>query len=133
LRLSIVVLLFALVALNGLFVAAEFALVRTRKGRIEALAAEGEMGAEQALEQGQVGILGLTEHAAAVGEPGELAVEEPRLRRLGRDRQLTGVSRSNRLLEPDRLRVTALHLAHDSRGVTVTPLWRIGRWSAYAP
>jgi CBS domain containing-hemolysin-like protein len=46
--------LFALVLLvlvNGLFVAAEFALVRTRKGRIEALAKEGEAGAEQALEQ----------------------------------------------------------------------------------
>ena len=45
------VLLLVLVAINGLFVAAEFALVRARKGRIEALAAEGEAGAEQALEQ----------------------------------------------------------------------------------
>ena len=45
------VLLILLVLLNGLFVAAEFALVRTRKGRIEALAKEGEAGAEQALEQ----------------------------------------------------------------------------------
>ena len=45
------VLLLLLVAVNGLFVAAEFALVRTRKGRIEALAKEGETGAEQALEQ----------------------------------------------------------------------------------
>jgi magnesium and cobalt exporter, CNNM family len=45
------VLLLLLVAVNGLFVAAEFALVRARKGRIEALAAEGETGAEQALEQ----------------------------------------------------------------------------------
>ena len=45
------VLLILLVLLNGLFVAAEFALVRTRKGRIEALAREGEAGAEQALEQ----------------------------------------------------------------------------------
>jgi magnesium and cobalt exporter, CNNM family len=45
------VLLLLLVAINGLFVAAEFALVRARKGRIEALAAEGETGAEQALEQ----------------------------------------------------------------------------------
>src|SRR4029453_2984020 len=32
-------------------VAAEFARVRTRRGRIEALAREGEAGAEQALEQ----------------------------------------------------------------------------------
>jgi CBS domain containing-hemolysin-like protein len=45
------VLLVLLVLLNGLFVAAEFALVRTRKGRIEHLAREGEAGAEQALEQ----------------------------------------------------------------------------------
>jgi CBS domain containing-hemolysin-like protein len=44
-------LLLLLVALNGLFVAAEFALVRTRKGRIEELAKKGESGAEQALEQ----------------------------------------------------------------------------------
>jgi CBS domain containing-hemolysin-like protein len=44
-------LLILLVILNGLFVAAEFALVRARKGRIEALAREGETGAEQALEQ----------------------------------------------------------------------------------
>jgi CBS domain containing-hemolysin-like protein len=44
-------LLILLVLLNGLFVAAEFALVRTRKGRIEALAKEGEAGAEEALEQ----------------------------------------------------------------------------------
>jgi CBS domain containing-hemolysin-like protein len=44
-------LLILLVMVNGLFVAAEFALVRARKGRIEALAKEGEAGAEQALEQ----------------------------------------------------------------------------------
>jgi CBS domain containing-hemolysin-like protein len=46
-----VALLLLLVLLNGLFVAAEFALVRTRKGRIEALAKKGESGAEEALEQ----------------------------------------------------------------------------------
>ncbi len=45
------VLLVLLVLLNGLFVAAEFALVRTRKGRIEELAKKGESGAEEALEQ----------------------------------------------------------------------------------
>ncbi len=44
-------LLVVLVLLNGLFVAAEFALVRTRKGRIEELAQRGESGAEEALEQ----------------------------------------------------------------------------------
>ena len=45
------VLLVLLVILNGLFVAAEFALVRSRAGRIEALAKEGEAGAEEVLEQ----------------------------------------------------------------------------------
>ena len=45
------VLLVLLVLLNGLFVAAEFALVRTRRGRIEALAKEGEAGAEEVVEQ----------------------------------------------------------------------------------
>jgi CBS domain containing-hemolysin-like protein len=45
------VLLILLVLLNGVFVAAEFALVRTRKGRIENLAKEGDLGAEEALEQ----------------------------------------------------------------------------------
>ena len=44
-------LLLLLVILNGLFVAAEFALVRTRTGRIEALAKDGEAGAEEVLEQ----------------------------------------------------------------------------------
>jgi CBS domain containing-hemolysin-like protein len=45
------VLLVLLVLINGVFVAAEFALVRTRNGRIENLAKEGEAGAEEALEQ----------------------------------------------------------------------------------
>ncbi len=44
-------LLVLLVLANGFFVAAEFALVRTRMGRIEALAKQGEAGAEQVLEQ----------------------------------------------------------------------------------
>jgi len=44
-------LLILLVIVNGLFVAAEFALVRTRRGRIEALAKQGEAGAHEALEQ----------------------------------------------------------------------------------
>jgi CBS domain containing-hemolysin-like protein len=42
--------LLLLVALNGLFVAAEFALVRARRGRIEALADDGQRGAGMALE-----------------------------------------------------------------------------------
>jgi len=40
-----------LVALNGFFVAAEFALVRARQGRVEALAEEGASGARLAVRQ----------------------------------------------------------------------------------
>ena len=40
-----------LVALNGFFVAAEFALVRARQGRVQALAEEGASGARLALRQ----------------------------------------------------------------------------------
>jgi CBS domain containing-hemolysin-like protein len=83
------VLLLLLVLLNGLFVAAEFALVRTRKGRIEALAAEGEAGAEQALEQidtideslaaCQVGITLASIGIGFLGEPAIAQLIEPAL------------------------------------------------------
>jgi CBS domain containing-hemolysin-like protein len=41
----------ALVALNGFFVASEFALVRARRDRVEALAEQGERGGERVLRQ----------------------------------------------------------------------------------
>src|ERR1700710_911564 len=44
-------LLLLLIAINGFFVAAEFALVRSRRGKIEQLAEEGESGAEAVVEQ----------------------------------------------------------------------------------
>jgi CBS domain containing-hemolysin-like protein len=47
----LLVLLFVLVAINGFFVSAEFALVRSRRGKIEQLVEEGESGAEEAVEQ----------------------------------------------------------------------------------
>ena len=47
----LLLVLLLLVAINGFFVAAEFALVRSRRGRLEALAAEGDAGVEEALEQ----------------------------------------------------------------------------------
>ncbi len=47
----LLILLFALIAINGVFVAAEFALVRSRRSRIEQLAAEGARGATGVLEQ----------------------------------------------------------------------------------
>ncbi len=47
----LLVLLFILIFLNGVFVAAEFALVRSRRSRIEQLAAEGSRSAARALGQ----------------------------------------------------------------------------------
>jgi CBS domain containing-hemolysin-like protein len=47
----LLILLFVLIAINGVFVAAEFALVRSRRSRIEQLAAEGARGATGVLEQ----------------------------------------------------------------------------------
>jgi CBS domain containing-hemolysin-like protein len=47
--LLIVVGLIVLIAINGFFVAAEFALVRARRPRVEELAAQGAVGAERAL------------------------------------------------------------------------------------
>src|SRR3954469_11591342 len=47
----LLVLLFLLIAINGVFVAAEFALVRTRRSKVEQLAAEGSRGATAVLEE----------------------------------------------------------------------------------
>jgi CBS domain containing-hemolysin-like protein len=47
----LLVLLLLLVVVNGFFVAAEFALVRSRRGKVEQLAAEGERGADKVIEQ----------------------------------------------------------------------------------
>src|SRR3954447_2825227 len=47
----LLVLLLLLIAINGFFVAAEFALVRSRRGKMEQLAEEGESGAEAVVEQ----------------------------------------------------------------------------------
>jgi CBS domain containing-hemolysin-like protein len=60
---TIVLLFFllVLVVFNGLFVAAEIGLVRSRKGRLEAMAKEGHKGAGQALDQ----VEHLTEYIAA--------------------------------------------------------------------
>jgi CBS domain containing-hemolysin-like protein len=81
------VLLLLLVVLNGLFVAAEFALVRGQRGRIEALAKEGESGAVQALEQietideslaaCQVGITMASIGIGFLGEPAIAQLIEP--------------------------------------------------------
>src|SRR5436190_18636960 len=57
----LLVLLVVLVALNGLFVAAEIGLVRSRRAKLEVMANEGEKGAARALGQ----IDQMTEYIAA--------------------------------------------------------------------
>src|SRR4051812_28875056 len=47
----LLVLLMLLIAINGFFVAAEFALVRSRRGKLEQAPEEGEAGAEAVVEQ----------------------------------------------------------------------------------
>ena len=47
----LLILLFVLIALNGVFVAAEFALVRSRRARLEQLAAEGARGSGAVIQQ----------------------------------------------------------------------------------
>jgi CBS domain containing-hemolysin-like protein len=47
----LLVLLFVLIAINGVFVAAEFALVRSRRSKVEQLASEGSRGATAVLEE----------------------------------------------------------------------------------
>ena len=50
-KVLLLVFLLLLVMVNGLFVAAEFALVRSRRSRLQSLVEEGARGAEQALAQ----------------------------------------------------------------------------------
>ena len=60
-RVLLLFLLLVLVALNGLFVAAEIGLVRSRRAKLQVMAQEGQRGAELAL--GQIERMG--EHIAA--------------------------------------------------------------------
>jgi CBS domain containing-hemolysin-like protein len=83
----LLVLLLLLVIVNGLFVAAEIGLVRSRKGRLEAMAKEGQRGAEQALDQVehlseyiaacQVGITLCSIGIGFLGEPSLAKLLEP--------------------------------------------------------
>jgi CBS domain containing-hemolysin-like protein len=80
-------LLLLLIAINGFFVAAEFALVRSRRGKIEQLAAEGESGADAVVEQldkideslsaCQVGITVASIGIGFLGEPSLAVLIEP--------------------------------------------------------
>lgn len=83
----LLVLLLALIAINGFFVAAEFALVRTRRGKIEQLAEEGETGAAAVIEQldkideslsaCQIGITMASIGIGFLGEPALAELLEP--------------------------------------------------------
>lgn len=83
----LLLLLLLLVAVNGFFVAAEFALVRSRRGKIEQLAAEGESGAEEVIGQldkideslsaCQVGITMASIGIGFLGEPSLAKLLEP--------------------------------------------------------
>ena len=83
----LLVLLLLLVAINGFFVAAEFALVRSRRGKLEQLAAEGEAGAEAVVEQldkideslsaCQIGITMASIGIGFLGEPSLAKLIEP--------------------------------------------------------
>ncbi|HWW67073.1 MAG TPA: hemolysin family protein [Solirubrobacterales bacterium] len=83
----LLVLLLVLIAVNGFFVAAEFALVRSRRGKIEQLAEEGESGAEAVVEQldkideslsaCQVGITMASIGIGFLGEPSLAKLLEP--------------------------------------------------------
>ncbi len=75
--------LLVLVALNGVFVAAEFALVRTRRGRMEQLAEEGDKRADRVLKQlDQIDEylsacqLGITMASIGIGFLGEPAIAD---------------------------------------------------------
>ncbi len=83
----LLVLLLLLVAVNGFFVAAEFALVRSRRGHVEQLAEEGESGAEAVVEQlerideslsaCQVGVTMASIGIGFLGEPSLAKLLEP--------------------------------------------------------
>src|SRR5258708_28137515 len=83
----LLVLLLLLVAINGFFVAAEFALVRSRRGKVEQLAEEGESGAEAVVEQldkideslsaCQIGITMASIGIGFLGEPSLAVLLEP--------------------------------------------------------
>jgi CBS domain containing-hemolysin-like protein len=83
----LLVLLLLLIAINGFFVAAEFALVRSRRGKIEQLAEEGESGAEEVIEQldkideslssCQIGITMASIGIGFLGEPALAELLEP--------------------------------------------------------
>ena len=98
----LLVLLLLLIAVNGFFVAAEFALVRARKSRIEALAKQGERGAQEVLDQiesldeylsaAQVGITMASIGIGFLGEPAIADLIEPAIEGPAGHGLATGIS-----------------------------------------
>jgi CBS domain containing-hemolysin-like protein len=86
-ELLLIALVFVLVAVNGFFVAAEFAIVRSRRSRIESVAEEGRRSAQLALKQldhvdeyvatSQVGITLASIGIGFLGEPAIASLVEP--------------------------------------------------------
>lgn len=86
-ELLLILLVLVLVAVNGFFVAAEFSIVRSRRSRIEQLAAEGKRSARVALSQmdhvdefvatSQVGITLASIGIGFLGEPAIASLVEP--------------------------------------------------------
>src|SRR5262245_36390804 len=77
----LLILLFVLISLNGIFVAAEFALVRSRRSKLEQLASEGDRRASSVLaelddidEYLSAAQLGITMASIGIGFLGEPAV-----------------------------------------------------------
>jgi CBS domain containing-hemolysin-like protein len=83
----LLVLLLVLIALNGLFVAAEFSLVRARRGKLEKLAEEGDRASARVVHQldeideylsaAQVGITMASIGIGFLGEPAVAVLIEP--------------------------------------------------------
>jgi CBS domain containing-hemolysin-like protein len=83
----LLVLLLLLIAINGFFVAAEFALVRSRRGKLEQAVEDGEAGAEAVVEQldrideslsaCQIGITAASIGIGFLGEPSLAKLLEP--------------------------------------------------------
>jgi CBS domain containing-hemolysin-like protein len=83
----LLVLLFVLIAINGVFVAAEFALVRSRRSKVEQLASEGSKGAtgvlvqldhiDEYLSACQLGITMASIGIGFLGEPAVAKLIEP--------------------------------------------------------
>jgi CBS domain containing-hemolysin-like protein len=133
----LLVLLLVLVALNGLFVAAEFALVRSRRSRIETLAKEGDRNADAVLKQiaqldeylsaCQVGITMASIGIGFLGEPAVAELIEPLFGDLNEDVAL-GISLALAFTF-----VTALHISVGEqvpKMIAITRAERTARWTA---